>query len=1046
MGHRKSSKNTLNLKHRPNHFQPISNKMNRQHQHLLPGYNCLLFLFFAFLFGSCTQESPRKIELLFLGHDSEHHNAEKYLPLLAAALTPKGINFTYTANPDDLNPENLALYDGLVLYANHDSISPYQEKALLQFVKSGKGFIPIHCASYCFRNSKPFVNLVGAQFKEHQTGTFTASITSKDHPITANLSAFETWDETYVHHLHNEDRTVLLERVEGDHREPWTWVRQHGKGRVFYTAYGHDERTWDHPGFHTLMEKGIRWAVGDKLAQNAELLTFPTLEYSEAKLPNYEKRDPPPKLQAPLSPEASQKLIQIPPGFKLELFASEPDIGAPISANWDEKGRLWLLETEDYPNEINTTEGVGNDKIKILEDTDGDGTADKFTVFADNLSVPTSLVFHNGGVIVSQAPHFLFLKDTDGDDKADIREIIMTGWGTYDTHAGPSNLKYGFDNWLYGTVGYSSFKGKVGPDSLKFRQGVYRFKPDASKMEFVGATTNNTWGLGFSETFDLFVSTANNTHSAYLGIPDRFADGVLSIPSPTVKKIEGHYGFHPITKNVRQVDVFGGFTAAAGHNLYTAREFPKEYWNRIAFVCEPTGHLLHRAILERAGAGFKEKDGWNILASADEWVSPVHAEVGPDGALWILDWYNFIIQHNPTPTGFENGPGNAHINPYRDKNHGRIYRLVHQEAKPFKPIQLDINKPEELVQQLKNDNLFWRLHAQRLLVERGGKDIISDLIAIIKNKSVDEIGLNSPAVHALWTLYGLNALDGSHQKALQSVRIALQHPAAGVRKAALQVLPKKEENRATLLRSNCLFDSDSNTQMEALLALSQLPPADTIGQILYQLNQAPNLVADEWLAKALYIAMAKHKDSFIKALQQNEPALLELPQEQESEAEQQLSPLALFLKHYGAYAGLIAENIKAQNQSQPADQIIQIKTIKDQMKYDVESFTVTAGTTVEIVFENNDAMQHNLLLLEPGTLEPVGKAAEVLGQTLRGPAKGYIPEVPFILAATTLLNPGDTFRLRLAVPEKAGDYPYVCTFPGHWRTMNGVMKVVAKSI
>src|SRR5688572_30335651 len=152
-----------------------------------------------------------------------------------------------------------------------------------------------------------------------------------------------------------------------------------------------------------------------------------------------------------------------------------------------------------------------------------------------------------------------------------------------------------------------------------------------------------------------------------------------------VAKIDGHFAMHVATKNLRQVDVHGGFTAAAGHSLYTARSFPREYWNRIAFVNEPTGRLIHKHILEPDGSGFKEKgDGWNMLASADEWLGPIQAEVGPDAALWVTDWYDFIIQHNPTPTqksgGYdaENGKGNAYINPLRDHQRGRIYRIVYK--------------------------------------------------------------------------------------------------------------------------------------------------------------------------------------------------------------------------------------------------------------------------------------------------------------------------------------------------------------------------------
>ncbi|MFO7826076.1 MAG: ThuA domain-containing protein, partial [Cyclobacterium sp.] len=212
-------------------------------------------------------DGPRRAEILFLGHESTHHNSEKLMPGLARHLFQKGINLTYTADPDDLNAEKLRLYDGLMIYANHDEITADQEKALKAYVEGGKALIPIHSASFCFRNSDWFVETVGGQFSSHGTGDFTASITDSSHPVMAGISEFETWDETYVHSQLNEDMTVLMERVEGDHREPYTWVREQGKGRIFYTAYGHDERTWNQPEFLKLVTNGVLWAVGEDVAQ-----------------------------------------------------------------------------------------------------------------------------------------------------------------------------------------------------------------------------------------------------------------------------------------------------------------------------------------------------------------------------------------------------------------------------------------------------------------------------------------------------------------------------------------------------------------------------------------------------------------------------------------------------------------------------------------------------------------------------------------------------------------------------------------------------------
>src|SRR5262249_1220903 len=261
--------------------------------------------------------------------------------------------------------------------------------------------------------------------------------------------------------------------------------------------------------------------------------------------------------------------------------------------------------------------------------------ADKVTVFADRLSIPTSLAFARGGVILHQAPHTLFLRDTKGEGKADERKVLFSGWSTGDTHAGPSNLHYGFDGWIYGIVGYAGFNGTVGGERHSFRQGFYRFKPDGSKLEFLRSTNNNSWGVGFSEEGLVFGSTANNNPSVFLPVPNRYYESVRGWSSSALRGIAVRAKIGPITDKVpRLAHHHGKFTAAAGHALYTARTYPRMYWNRTAFVAEPTGHLLATFTLRPDGAGFVSRNSWNMLASDDEWTSPIMAEVGPDGHLW----------------------------------------------------------------------------------------------------------------------------------------------------------------------------------------------------------------------------------------------------------------------------------------------------------------------------------------------------------------------------------------------------------------------------
>ncbi|WP_435015917.1 PVC-type heme-binding CxxCH protein [Tundrisphaera sp. TA3] len=820
--------------------------------------------------------SPTPLKVLFLG-DRGHHVPAQRAAQLIPVLETRGMAVTYSEDAADLNPQNLARYDALVIYANTEKIEPAQEAALLDYVRGGGGFVPIHCASFCFLNSPKYVALVGAQFKSHGTGTFDVKVVDADHPITRGLNLFTTWDETYVHSRHNEEgRHVLETRAEGDREEPWTWTRDEGKGRVFYTAYGHDARTFGHPGFQDLVERGIRWAAhkGEVFDSRPRVAAgLKPFEYEPAEIPNYAPGkswgtmgEAIKKMQLPLEPVESAKHLALPSGFEAKLFAADPEIYKPITMAWDHRGRLWVAETVDYPNELHTP-GPGHDQIRILEDTDGDGRADKFTLFADKLSIPTSMAFADGGVVVHMAPDTLFFKDTDGDDKADVRKVLFTGWGTRDTHAGPSNLRYGHDNWMYGIVGYSGFEGTVGGERHRFGQGLYRFRPDGSKMEYLRGTNNNSWGVGLSEEGLVFGSTANGCASVFLPIPNRYYEGVRGWTSSVLPNIADSNRFFPVTENVRQVDWHGGFTAAAGHALYTARNYPRPYWNAAAFVAEPTGHLISTFTLEKRGSDFASHNGWNLVASDDEWTSPILAEVGPDGNVWFVDWYNFIVQHNPTPKGYKTGKGGAYEIPYRDKTHGRIYRVTHKDApQPAAPIKaLDPADPKGLVAALKSDNMFWRLHAQRLLIERGKDDVVADLVALVQDKSVDGIGLNPGAIHALWAMDGLGVLkkDGP---AKEAVFAALQHPSAGVRRNAAMVLPRAEEADPVARAANLLGDPDPQVRLAAMLALADQPASDAAADAIVKALFAGMLKGDKWLVDAATAAAARNDAKFLERL------------------------------------------------------------------------------------------------------------------------------------------------------------------------------------
>ena len=628
----------------------------------------------------------------------------------------------------------------------------------------------------------------------------------------------------------------------------------HDAERLVKPEFGADEKTWAAADFlQSIREKLLAAAGRERRAEWEKFLTQrePEKREQNPNVANYEKRPQPITFQEPMSVKASMQRTQVPVDMRLELFAAEPDIAKPIAFAWDERGRLWVAETRDYPHGV-TPSGEGNDDIKICEDTDGDGKADKFTVFADHLNLPTSLVFTNGGVIVAQAPRFIFLKDTNGDDKADVREVIIESWGVRDTHAQTSNLHYGYDNWLYGCVGYSGFKGEIGGKMLDFAMGTYRFKNDGKALEFLHQFTNNAWGQSANAAGDDFGGTANNAPIFYGGIPQNIVPAGLK--AMTAKKINIEDKAHAVTNNYRQVDVFGGYTAAAGSAFIYSAKLPARLQGR-AMVCEPTMKLISLMDVKPNGAGYVAKDGFNLVASSDEWMSPVFAEVGPDGAVWFADWQNFIIQHNPTPSpergGYkaETGSGGAHMNDLRDHSRGRIYRVVWDKAQqPAKIASLKGASTADLVKALGGDTQYWRLTAQRLLVDGKKTDAAEAL-----KKTVAANDGNIAAIHALWALQGLGQLDDT------TVKAALSAKDSALRRNAVRALSADERGYNLLTGAGVISDPDPITRLAAMVKLGELPTTPDIKNVVARLAPEPTIQGDEWLKEAARVLVRKHK-------------------------------------------------------------------------------------------------------------------------------------------------------------------------------------------
>lgn len=893
--------------------------------------------------GPAVVAAPKagRLKVLFLGDPGGHHlpnmRAKQILPYLAR----NGVDMFYTDDAAALNANGLKQYNALIFYNNQGDLSDDQNTALLNYVKNGGGLVVLHSASAAFQNSEEYIRLVGASFKSHATGVFSPTTLVANHPVMRGVPEIKAWDETYLHAKINPDMTVLAVRKENNHDEPWTWVRTHGKGRVFYTASGHGPRpstrpddaennAWATEGFQKLVTNAVKWTSGDWALAQQIIEPKPEEIRLEVPLPVYKEYLPdgsraPWNLleskhieyaQVSLAALQSLKLASLRPGMRVELFAAEPLINNIIDFTWDSRGRMWAVETIDYPNTVLPEGTPGHDRIIILEDTNGDGRADRKKIFVDSMNLATSLVLANGGVYVGQAPHMLFFPDANKDDRADSRKVMFTGFPRGDTHGTISNMRMGFDNQIWASVGYNGYRGTVGKTTYgpgQFGSGYFRFPVDGSDLEYIARTNNNTWGFAFSEEGYAFGSTANNNPSDFVPFPIRYWRGV-NVQEPTLQSIvEGPDNRHDVyaAGQIRQVDQFGKYTAGAGAEIYTARAFPKEYWNRISFVTEPTVHVVGMFELYPNGSGFVAKNRSNLFASRDEWSAPVQAKVGPEGAVWVSDFYSLVAQHNPTPLSPEDairsalrnnpnadtaairrdptrvftekccatGPGAAYETPNRDKTHGRIYKIVYENAPAYKPLNLESATPTQLVNALKDDNMFWRQKAQLRVVERGQLDVVPQLVALLNDQTIDDLDMNPAALHALWTLDGLGAWTKS-MPALGALRQALYHPAAAVRRAALQVLPRDGQLINDVLKAgilpdrtsahrveytvpaNLLQDANAQVRLNALLALSDAPPSPRAQQAILDAFAVPANLRDPWIPHAIAIAALKQGGDF----------------------------------------------------------------------------------------------------------------------------------------------------------------------------------------
>jgi putative membrane-bound dehydrogenase-like protein len=570
-------------------------------------------------------------------------------------------------------------------------------------------------------------------------------------------------------------------------------------------------------------------------------------------------------LQPPLSPEASTGKIHIREGYKVVLAAAEPLTSDPVAIDWDASGKLWIAEMADYPIGMDQHGGTGG-RVRVLEDKDSNGVYDQSTLFADGLSFPTGLLTWRGGVIVSAAPDILFLKDTDGDQRADLRRVLISGLSEGNQQLRANGLRWGLDGWVYCAAGghhvnYGK-QTKLRTSRGDFNVGArdFRFRPDTGELEPVSGPSQNgrnrnDWGAWFG--------TQNSRPLWHYVLPDRYLrrNPHLKPPSPTQLVVTPLnpkvYPASSKEKRFHSFDQAGRFTSACGGMLYRdIHLFGISGEEQHAFSCEPFHNLVQHNIVTSDGVTFKARrdapgETLDFFASEDRWCRPVMARTGPDGALWIVDMYRYMIEH----PDWLPPEGRAELLPnYRlGEKYGRIYRVIPARPEKATVPNLAEHSTQALVQTLASSNGWLRDKAQMLLTWRADRSALPHLHAIL-----EEMSHPLESLHALWLL---DSFDDLSEEEL--VR-ALAHPHPGLRRNALMLAESRDTALIATALQGMVQDTDPKVMLQLAFSLGSLT-SSTAGKTLASL--IPASTGKPFLQAAVLSAAPGHLSALTQALE-----------------------------------------------------------------------------------------------------------------------------------------------------------------------------------
>lgn len=560
-----------------------------------------------------------------------------------------------------------------------------------------------------------------------------------------------------------------------------------------------------------------------------------------------------------LSPEKALESFQLRDGFKIELFAAEPHAQDPVEMVFDENGNAFVAEMPDYPY---MPEENGAGRIRLLQDTNSDGVIDKSIIFADSILEVTSMLPWKGGLIVTAAPHILYLKDTDGDLKADAQEILFTGFFENNSEAQITSLRFGIDNWIYaannGQAGTVTYTRKPDAPALSMAGADFRFRLDQDKFELESGAAQ------FGQTIDDWGNryiTQNTLHIRQVVIPRRYLTRNGQMPPGNVlTNISDHdLEMFQITpppywraertarrqkqykeQNLDRVEYAEDhFTGSSGGTIYDGDAFPEEYYGNI-FTGDVAGNLVHRDVLvpskdspvliAKRDEGEKSAE---FLASNDSWFRPAGFTVGPDGSLFVIDMYR---QHIETPLSIPEDL-KEDMDFLAGSDRGRIYRIVPKgfDAGKKEVPNLKDKSPQDYVQLLAHPHRWWRLQAQRLLLERQDASVVAPVKEMFSTNKDPRTRL-----HALYVLEGLNALNAS------LVGKALDDAHPGVRKHGLILAERYPELLPQVLKST--KDSSVQLVLQAALSAGEFKGAKVAHALAAVANEYS---ADPWMRMAV---------------------------------------------------------------------------------------------------------------------------------------------------------------------------------------------------